>query len=86
MDPLFFGKYPETMRLMVGPRLPEFTDEQAENLRQSLDFVGLNVVTASYVTNDTQLQDTYDGYFEDMRIKITGRYLKIDYQKIFMQV
>ena len=72
MDPLFFGKYPDTMRKMLGPRLPDFTDEQSEILRESLDFVGLNIVTATYVTNSTSQQDIYDGYFEDMRISVSG--------------
>lgn len=72
MDPLIFGQYPDTMRTMLGPRLPSFTDEEAVNLRQSLDFVGINAVTATYVTNGTSLQDTYDGYFEDMRIATTA--------------
>ena len=72
MDPLIFGKYPETMVTMLGPRLPDFTDEQATNLRQSLDFVGINAVTATYVTNGTDSQETNYGYFEDMRISMTG--------------
>ena len=72
MDPLIFGKYPETMVTMLGPRLPDFTDEQATYLRQSLDFVGINAVTATYVYNATDLQETDYGYFEDMRIAMSG--------------
>ncbi|MCO5606553.1 hypothetical protein L7F22_060741 [Adiantum nelumboides] len=68
MDPLVSGDYPQTMRTMLGPRLPSFTEEEASYLRESLDFVGINAVTATYVTNGTALQDIYDGYFEDMRI------------------
>lgn len=71
MDPLIFGKYPDVMIQMLGPRLPTFTDEEAASLRQSLDFVGINAVTATYVTNNTDLQATYDGYFEDMRVSVT---------------
>eukprot|EP00250_Pteridium_aquilinum_P018602 c24133_g1_i1 orf=421-2121(-) len=72
MDPLVNGEYPQTMRDMLGPRLPSFTEEEASDLRQSLDFVGINAVTATYVTNGTSLQDTYDGYFEDMRVAYTA--------------
>jgi beta-glucosidase/6-phospho-beta-glucosidase/beta-galactosidase len=70
MDPLAFGTYPETMKSILGNRLPDFTDEQAENLRHSIDFVGLNVVSAAYVTNTSIEEGT--GYFEDMCVEVTG--------------
>ncbi|MQM06420.1 hypothetical protein Taro_039244 [Colocasia esculenta] len=49
MDPLAHGEYPMSMRSLVGDRLPEFTNEQAEVLRRSFDFVGINYYTGSYV-------------------------------------
>ncbi|KAI5055836.1 hypothetical protein GOP47_0029357 [Adiantum capillus-veneris] len=69
MDPLVTGEYPQTMRSMVGPRLPIFTEEEARDLRNSLDFVGINAVTAMYVTNRTVEEETFnDGYYSDMRV------------------
>ncbi|KAH7373928.1 hypothetical protein KP509_17G079800 [Ceratopteris richardii] len=71
MDPLAFGDYPETMQIMLGPRLPTFTEEQARDLRHSFDFVGLNAITATYVTDSDLVQEAYEGYFEDMRVTVT---------------
>ncbi|MCO5570409.1 hypothetical protein L7F22_024130 [Adiantum nelumboides] len=72
MDPLVSGEYPETMRSMLGSRLPSFTEEEARDLRNSMDFVGINAVTAMYVTNKTVEEETfYDGYFQDMRVVTT---------------
>jgi beta-galactosidase len=41
-DPVFFGKYPQSMVERVGDRLPKFTPEEQELLKGSTDFVGLN--------------------------------------------
>nr|GEW85478.1 beta-glucosidase 12 [Tanacetum cinerariifolium] len=49
LNPLTFGEYPESMRINVGNRLPRFTAEESYNLRNSLDFLGLNYYTANYV-------------------------------------
>ncbi|CAK7331827.1 unnamed protein product [Dovyalis caffra] len=46
--PITFGDYPESMRSLVGSRLPKFTKEQSEMLKGSLDFLGLNYYTANY--------------------------------------
>ncbi len=41
-DPVFFGKYPDSMVERLGDRLPPFTPEEAEMMKGSLDFIGLN--------------------------------------------
>ncbi|KAL7607444.1 hypothetical protein Lser_V15G18578 [Lactuca serriola] len=50
MEPLFSGKYPDTMRELVGDRLPEFINNEPELLKNSYDFIGLNYYTARYAT------------------------------------
>eukprot|EP00250_Pteridium_aquilinum_P006122 c16099_g1_i1 orf=123-1847(-) len=73
MDPLAFGEYPESMRTILGPRLPSFTPEEADMVRGSFDFVGLNAVTAMYAQDTSyQYQDTALGYYEDARVNLTG--------------
>jgi len=42
MEPLTSGKYPDTMRKLVGKRLPEFSAEESTLLAGSFDFLGLN--------------------------------------------
>ncbi|MCO5552993.1 hypothetical protein L7F22_006513 [Adiantum nelumboides] len=72
MDPLSFGEYPESMRTLVGPRLPSFTPTQAAQLRGSWDFLGLNAVSAMYALDTSSVyQDTELGYFQDMRANVT---------------
>ncbi|KAK7747110.1 hypothetical protein SLS62_009165 [Diatrype stigma] len=48
-DPIYFGKYPDSMRKQLGDRLPEFTPEELELVRGSNDFYGMNHYTADYV-------------------------------------
>ena len=48
-DPVFFGKYPDSMVERVGDRLPQFTPEEAAMLKGSHDFFGLNHYTSTYV-------------------------------------
>ncbi|KAJ4960937.1 hypothetical protein NE237_020847 [Protea cynaroides] len=56
MDPLFFGDYPSSMKNRVGSRLPTFSKAEAYLVRGSLDFVGINHYTTSYVkSNSTDL-------------------------------
>lgn len=47
-DPVFFGKYPDSMRQRLGNNLPSFTDEESELLQGSWDFFGLNHYTSMY--------------------------------------
>jgi beta-glucosidase len=39
-DPVYFGKYPESMIANVGDRLPTFTREQQRRIKGSSDFYG----------------------------------------------
>lgn len=51
MNPLTYGDYPENMRRLVGSRLPKFTAEEAEMVKGSFDFLGLNYYTSTYALN-----------------------------------
>ncbi|KAL3537305.1 hypothetical protein ACH5RR_000671 [Cinchona calisaya] len=48
LDPLVFGDYPESMRRLVGKRLPKFTTEQSKMVKGSLDFLGVNYYTSNF--------------------------------------
>ncbi|PON32154.1 Glycoside hydrolase [Parasponia andersonii] len=48
VHPITYGDYPETMRNLVGCRLPKFTKAQSALLKGSFDFLGLNYYTARY--------------------------------------
>jgi len=44
-DPIFFGKYPDSMVEQVGDRLPKFTDDEVEIIKGTHDYFGLNHVS-----------------------------------------
>lgn len=47
-DPIFHGDYPQSMRTLVGDRLPKFTPTESKQIKGSLDFLGLNYYTTYY--------------------------------------
>ncbi|ESW22410.1 hypothetical protein PHAVU_005G151700 [Phaseolus vulgaris] len=67
MQPLTTGRYPESMRTLVGKRLPEFTADETTLLAKSYDFIGLNYYTANYAADipredpkpESKLQPSY---------------------------
>lgn len=51
MEPLAFGDYPFSMRAVVRERLPTFSNEERETVKNSYDFIGINYYTTSYARN-----------------------------------
>eukprot|EP00178_Gracilaria_changii_P006778 TRINITY_DN21_c1_g2_i1.p1 TRINITY_DN21_c1_g2~~TRINITY_DN21_c1_g2_i1.p1 ORF type:complete len:531 (-),score=54.07 TRINITY_DN21_c1_g2_i1:503-2095(-) len=49
-DPVYFGDYPESMRLTIGSRLPSFSEDEKTLLRGSSEFFGVNHYSTSYST------------------------------------
>ncbi|KAK8951365.1 putative beta-glucosidase 41 [Platanthera zijinensis] len=52
LHPLIYGRYPYSMERLVSNRLPKFTGNMPGLLTGSLDFLGINHYTSSYVRND----------------------------------
>ncbi|KAJ8430601.1 hypothetical protein Cgig2_021563 [Carnegiea gigantea] len=51
LHPIVYGEYPRTMQVVVGERLPKFTEEEVKMVKGSMDFVGINQYTAYYMYN-----------------------------------
>ncbi|XP_059069131.1 beta-glucosidase 12 [Cryptomeria japonica] len=51
MDPITKGRYPSTMRKLVGDRLPKFSAHQSAMVKGSFDFLGLNYYTSLYAAD-----------------------------------
>jgi len=51
MEPLTSGKYPESLRSLVGKRLPKFSAQESKLVAGSMDFLGLNYYTTYYAAN-----------------------------------
>ncbi|XP_068337849.1 beta-glucosidase 12-like [Pyrus communis] len=71
MDPLTHGDYPQTMRAIVGERLPSFTEEQSELLSGSYDFIGLNYYSARYASDASYNCSDNPSYVTDPRVNVT---------------
>ncbi|GAB2232942.1 hypothetical protein Droror1_Dr00012012 [Drosera rotundifolia] len=71
LEPLTFGHYPETMRSLVGSRLPVFSKEQSQMLNHTYDFIGLNYYTSSYAADDTSFTGTNLSYTTDSHVTTT---------------
>ncbi|XP_057989973.1 beta-glucosidase 17-like isoform X1 [Hevea brasiliensis] len=71
VHPMVYGDYPETMRYLVGTRLPNFTEAQAKMVKGSLDFVGVNYYTARYAEKVTSYSSMYLSYTTDSRVNLT---------------
>lgn len=48
-DPIYFGKYPDSMRRQLGARLPDFSADEIGLVQNSNDFFGMNHYTSNYV-------------------------------------
>ncbi|CAL5031498.1 unnamed protein product [Urochloa decumbens] len=72
MDPLTKGDYPQSMRVLVGNRLPQFTEEQSGLVKGAFDFIGLNYYTTNYAYNLPPPNGLHVTYNTDARANLTG--------------
>ncbi|CAO2035430.1 unnamed protein product [Urochloa humidicola] len=72
MDPLTKGDYPQSMRLFVGNRLPQFTPKQSELVKGAFDFIGINYYTTNYASNVSSSNGTNVSYNTDAHVYLTG--------------
>ncbi|XP_038712013.1 beta-glucosidase 47-like isoform X2 [Tripterygium wilfordii] len=49
LDPMILGKYPAEMNHILGSDLPAFSKKEIENLKNGVDFVGINHYTSFYI-------------------------------------
>ncbi|PNT70281.1 hypothetical protein BRADI_2g09187v3 [Brachypodium distachyon] len=54
LDPLYHGDYPLLMKENTGSKLPIFSQNQSEQLINSVDFLGINYYKIIYVKDDPQ--------------------------------
>ncbi|CAG9836031.1 unnamed protein product [Diabrotica balteata] len=77
-NPIFYGDYPDVVKSSVArrsksqgfpnSRLPEFTTEEKNTIRGTIDFLGLNQYSSFYVTDKTDDKDGM-GYDADAEVK-----------------
>ena len=69
-DPIWFGDYPESMKNILGKRLPSFTKDEKQQMRGSADFIGLNHYL-SMVAAAPQTPPNYSGYWADQNVTLS---------------
>lgn len=72
LDPVVNGRYPLSMRKLVGNRLSEFSDTESEKLKGSYDFLGINYYTAQYVADASNSQVEKLSYVTDPKVKYSS--------------
>ncbi|KAB1226664.1 Beta-glucosidase 11 [Morella rubra] len=71
LDPLVYGDYPDVMRKNVGSRLPAFTTLESNQVKGSLDFVGVNYYNTLYVKdNSRKLEADVRNFDADMAVDL----------------
>lgn len=73
MEPLTTGDYPQSMRKLVGTRLPKFSTEQSNKLKKSYDFLGVNYYTANFVSNAPISSSETLSYTTDSKVTTTSK-------------
>ncbi|XP_010046697.2 beta-glucosidase 12 [Eucalyptus grandis] len=71
LDPITYGNYPHSMRLLVGKRLPKFTKEQSLLVKGSFDFLGLNYYTSNYAKYMPYSNALNSSYLTDARTNLS---------------
>ncbi|KAH7420606.1 hypothetical protein KP509_13G014300 [Ceratopteris richardii] len=75
LDPIFYGDYPASMKEYAGDGLPELSSEESAKVKGSVDFIGLNVITAFYVYEYDFYEEDYPNttcYYLDPKAAMTG--------------
>ncbi|GMH13049.1 hypothetical protein Nepgr_014890 [Nepenthes gracilis] len=62
LNPIYCTDYPEVMHERLGDRLPKFSQEEKDLLRNSTDFVGLNHYTSRYISHSTENPEGHEFY------------------------
>ncbi|KAK8994904.1 hypothetical protein V6N11_045971 [Hibiscus sabdariffa] len=65
LHPIRYGEYPKTMQEIVGERLPKFTEEEVKMVNGSVDYVGINQYTTSYISNPKGPKPNVTSYQND---------------------
>lgn len=86
-DPVYFGKYPDSMRKQLGDRLPEFTEEERKLVQGSNDFYGMNHYTANYIRHkDTEPEaDDFLGNLETLFTSKSGQGIGPETQSFWLR-
>ncbi|KAL5513834.1 BGL1B_2 [Sanghuangporus vaninii] len=81
--PIYHGDYPQLLKEMVGDRLPIFTEEEKELVRNSSEFYGLNMYTTNLVQEGGT--DEFNGNVKRTFTKPDGTQLGTQSELLWLQ-
>ncbi|KAF7805365.1 cyanogenic beta-glucosidase [Senna tora] len=73
LEPLVKGRYPKSMRDLVGQRLPKFSRRQRKLVIGSYDFIGLNHYSTTSAAHAPQLVNAPRNYLTDSLVQLSNR-------------
>ncbi|XP_010553830.1 PREDICTED: beta-glucosidase 32-like [Tarenaya hassleriana] len=65
MHPMTYGDYPESMKKILGKRLPRFSHSESRKLKNSYDYVGINYYSTNYAADLKNVDPTKPRYTTD---------------------
>ncbi|XP_022149004.1 vicianin hydrolase-like [Momordica charantia] len=71
LHPITYGDYPKSMRQYVGDRLPKFSAAEAESVKGSYDFIGINYYTGNFVDDVPFSNSPNKSYSSDMHATLS---------------
>ncbi|GAB4832633.1 hypothetical protein Ancab_006651 [Ancistrocladus abbreviatus] len=72
LHPVVYGHYPKVMTEMLGQRLPNFTAQESELLKNSFDFIGLNYYTSNFGYDSGLTSPFNKSYTTDKRANLSS--------------
>lgn len=86
-DPVYFGKYPDSMRAQLGDRLPTFTPEESALVKGSNDFYGMNHYCANYIRAKTTppAEDDFAGNLDILMENREGESIGPETQSVWLR-
>lgn len=86
-DPIYFGKYPASVRKQLQDRLPEFTAEETALVKGSNDFFGSNSYCTNYIKHLVGPPSPEDhlGNVELLLINKAGQYVGPETQSVWLR-
>nr|AAG25897.1 silverleaf whitefly-induced protein 3 [Cucurbita pepo] len=71
LNPIVYGDYPQSMRDLVGRRLPTFTKDETTFIMNSFDFLGINYYTANYAKDNPSDIHPAQSYLNDIHATLS---------------
>ncbi|KAI3449486.1 hypothetical protein Pfo_006151 [Paulownia fortunei] len=70
INPLIFGDYPDIVKKHAQTRIPAFTKDESEQIKGSLDFIGVNHYLTVFIKDDPSMKRDINDFYADMAAEI----------------